>query len=224
MTQVDDLDAYHAIVKGVQEFFLQAQDAISSTEEEHAMPPKGWSAGREATEVKAVRLPLSIIERIARHMERLQAQFRFGRITEGMAIRDLIEIGLDTVESHTLQPQPAQVPMTTQPALPLALEGVPASERVQPVEPAPATEAQPTRKRKTPSSQRKGGNPGIPDETLQRIADERAQCEGLSLRDFAQRLHDRGIYSATAKDGSKVPANPGNLSEWLKQAREQGLL
>jgi hypothetical protein len=205
MTKAVDLGAYRAIAQGVQDFFFQCQ-------EDYAMPPKGWTAGREPTDVKAVRLPRSIIERIAQHVERLQAQFRFGRINEGMAIRDLIEIGLDTIEGHA--PQPHAAP-TQQPAVPLALE------------PAPTTDVQPTRTSKTPSSRRKdgkGGNPGISDETLQQIADERTQCEGLSLREFAQRLHDRGIYSATAKDGSKVPANPGNVSEWLKQARDQGML
>jgi hypothetical protein len=59
---------------------------------------------------------------------------------------------------------------------------------------------------------------------LQAIADERTLCEGLSLREFAQRLHDKGIYSATAKDGGRVPANPGNVKKWLEQARRQGLL
>jgi hypothetical protein len=65
---------------------------------------------------------------------------------------------------------------------------------------------------------------GLPRETLQAIADERTLCEGLSLREFAQRLHARGIYSARAKDGSPVPANPGNVKKWLDQARGAGLL
>lgn len=155
MTQVYDLGAYRALAKGVQEFFLQTQrdahehlfgqqdtydsvdvsckhdntrrgdDALSPTEEEYAMPPKGWTAGREPTEVKAVRLSKSLIDRIAQHVERLQVQFRFGRINEGMAIRDLIEIGLDTVEGHAPQPQVAPV---TQPAIPLAAEPAPATE------------------------------------------------------------------------------------------------
>jgi hypothetical protein len=173
MSQVYDLGAYRAIVKGVQEFFLQTQESshadvccqhdishsidisckhddtrrvdgvLSPTAEEYAMPPKGWTAGREETEVKAVRLPKSLIERIAQHVERLQGQFRFGRINEGMAIRDLLEVGLDTVEGHAPQPQPAQVPLTTQPALPLALEGVPASQ-AQPLAPVtPQQEGQP---------------------------------------------------------------------------------
>jgi hypothetical protein len=46
---------------------------------------------------------------------------------------------------------------------------------------------------------------GLPHEVLERIADERTHCEGLSLSQCAQRLHDKGIYSATAKDGSHKP-------------------
>ena len=65
---------------------------------------------------------------------------------------------------------------------------------------------------------------GLPQEVLERIAEERTHCEGLSLREFAQRLHDKGIYSATASDGSRCPANRGNLQKWLRRAETQGLL
>jgi hypothetical protein len=64
----------------------------------------------------------------------------------------------------------------------------------------------------------------VPPETLQAIADERTLCDGISYSEFAQRLHAKGIYSATAKDGSKVPASTGRLSELLKRARDAGLL
>ena len=64
----------------------------------------------------------------------------------------------------------------------------------------------------------------LPREVLERIAEERTLCEGLSLREFAQRLHDKGIYSAKAKDGSQGPANPGNVKKWLDQARRAGVL
>jgi hypothetical protein len=184
------------------------------------MPPKGWTSGREDMQVKAIRLPTSLVQRIARHVERLQAQFRFGRVHEGMALRDLIERGLDAVEGQTSQP--AQVPLETQPALPLALEGVPPSQ-APPMAPTP----QPARKRATASSRRrdgKGGNPGIPDENLQQIADERTLCEGLSLGDFAQRLFDRGIYRSKSENGSEIPVNRGTITKWLKRAREQGML
>ena len=95
------------------------------------MPPKGWTSGRPQGLVKAVRLTEATIERIARHLERLQGQLSFVRVNEGMAIRHLIEIGLDTVEAGLLQsstpvsavdglqvsetPRTASVPLTEMP-------------------------------------------------------------------------------------------------------------
>jgi hypothetical protein len=87
---------------------------------------------------------------------------------------------------------------------------------------APSAAAAPVRTQ-TPTGQRSAWNK-LPRETLQAIADERTHCEGLSHREFAQRLHEKGIYSATAKDGSKVPANHRRVSEWLERAREEGML
>jgi hypothetical protein len=52
---------------------------------------------------------------------------------------------------------------------------------------------------------------GLPRETLQAIAAERTQCGRLSLRAFAQHLHDRAIYSSTAKDGSRWPVTASTL-------------
>jgi hypothetical protein len=73
------------------------------------MPPKGWTSGRPEGLVKAVRLTEATIERIARHVERLQAQLPFVRVNEGMAIRNLIDIGLGTVETGE-QIQPTATP------------------------------------------------------------------------------------------------------------------
>jgi hypothetical protein len=156
MSQVYNLGAYRAIAKGVQEFFLSClqdmyynvdlsckQDDIQGVnatlllpEKEHAMPPPGWKSGRPEGIVKAVRLTQDIIDRITRYVARLQAELPDDRINEGIALRRLIRIGLDTVESRPAQPQPAHVSLETQPALPLALEGVPASQ-AQSVTPAP---------------------------------------------------------------------------------------
>jgi hypothetical protein len=88
-----------------------------------------------------------------------------------------------------------------------------------PTEPATAeTPAEDLPKRKLPRPH------GLPLETLQAIADERTQCEGLTLREFAQRLFDQGIYASTAKDGIRAPVNPGTLKGWLDRARQEGLL
>jgi hypothetical protein len=68
------------------------------------------------------------------------------------------------------------------------------------------------------------GRPGISHETLQAIADEHTLCEGLNMREFAERLFAKGIYRARAKDGREVPVDHSRLRRWLEQAREQGLL
>jgi hypothetical protein len=72
----------------------------------------------------------------------------------------------------------------------------------------------------TPRPRPRGHRPGIPHETLAAIADERTHCEGLSLRAFARRLYDKGIYRAR----NDKPVDAGTLARWLTQARAQGLL
>jgi hypothetical protein len=68
------------------------------------------------------------------------------------------------------------------------------------------------------------GRPGISREKLQEIADEHTLCEGLTMRDLAQRLFDKDIYRAKGKDGRAVPVDHSRLRRWLEQAREAGLL
>ena len=166
-----------------------------------------------------LRVPTDLIEQVDAFKESLEAERGgFGINRTDMLIR-LIEVGLQTL-TQARQPashpngQEAPTPQpTAQPAIPLALE--PAPTTAHPVDVPQAAE---TPTAKTPARH------GLPREKLQEIADERMQCEGLSLREFAQRLHDRGIYSSRAKDGSPVPANPGNLKKWLDQARDAGVL
>jgi hypothetical protein len=171
--------------------------------------------------------------RFARHVERLQAQLSFVPVNEGMAIRNLIDIGLDTVETGAVRAVLAAAPLeaTATPPQPLP-EPAPQLVTHETLTPEPDTQLSLTPA--PPSLPRAGGHTGrtpptgrtrgISSETLQAIADERVQCHGLSMQDFAQRLHDRGILSATTKDGTKAPANKGNISKWLKQAEEQGML
>jgi hypothetical protein len=61
---------------------------------------------------------------------------------------------------------------------------------------------------------------GLPRATLEAIADERTRYPELSLRAFAMRLYDTGLYRAK---GDK-PADAGALARWLRQAAEEGLL
>ena len=99
-------------------------------------------------------------------------------------------------------------------------QGAPAPETPEPPvavlktsqTPVPA----PTAKRAAPHA--------LPHGKLAEIADEYTRCQGLSYSEFARRLHDKGIWSSTAKNGSRVPANRGNVKKWLDQAREEGLL
>jgi hypothetical protein len=172
------------------------------------MPAKGYRTMGEELENVAIRLPISVVAQVDAHIETLRKAAPWAKVGRSDALRDLVVRGLASLS----QPLPAP---TQQPAVPLALE------------PAPAIQAQPTRTNKTPSSRRKdrkGGNPGISDETLQQIADERTQCEGLSLGEFAQRLFDKNIYRATSTDGTAVPVHRGTLQKWLERAREHGML
>lgn len=72
----------------------------------------------------------------------------------------------------------------------------------------------------TPRPRPRGHRPGLPRTTLAAIAEERTHCEGLSLRAFATRLYDKGIYRAK----NDKPVDAGTLARWLTQARAQGLL
>jgi hypothetical protein len=61
-------------------------------------------------------------------------------------------------------------------------------------------------------------------EDIVKIADARAEYDKLSEREFAQLLYDRKIYRHQAKDGSEVRIPHTTLRQWLKQAREAGVL
>ena len=187
-----------------------------------------------------LRVPTDLIAQVETFKESLEAERGgFGINRTDILIR-LIEVGLQTLtqarqpapplaHQPVTQPAPAShtngqgapTPLpTAQPAIPLALE--PAPKTAHPVDVPQAAEP-PAPAVQTPKAKRPAKH-GLPPEVLARIAEERTHCEGLSLREFAQRLHDNGIYSATAKDGSKVLANPGNITKWLEQARAAGML
>src|SRR5437899_606855 len=104
------------------------------------MPPKGWKSGRDETMLKTVRLPESIMERVVQHVERLQSQFRFARITESMALRDLIERGLDAAESQAIPGGQLLLPIETETHLANAIQAaetiVRTAQQLEAMEPA----------------------------------------------------------------------------------------
>jgi hypothetical protein len=82
-----------------------------------------------------------------RHVERLQAQLSFVQVNEGMAIRNLIEIGLETVEARSPQsPIPRQAPETLEPAPPLVTHETltPEPDAQLPLTQEPAVPVQPS--------------------------------------------------------------------------------
>jgi hypothetical protein len=189
---------------------------------ERGRPPKGVERSNIL-----LRIPSALIEQVDTFKASLEAERGGFAINRTDILIRLIEVGLQTL-TQARQPvtQPALASHTngtgasapqppTQPAIPLALE--PAPKTAEPVDVPQALET-PAPKAKRPASH------ALPPETLQAIAEERIHCEGLSLRQFAERLHAKGIYSATAKDGSRVPANPGNVKKWLDEARAAGVL
>ena len=196
------------------------------------MPSKGYRTMGEELENVAMRLPMSVVAQVDAHIDTLRKGAPWAKVGRSDALRDLVVRGLQSLSpsqpTPPIQPQPAQVPLTTQPALPIALEGVPASERVQPPAPVLVVEPQAAHKSKTPSSRRKdgkGGNPGLPDEKLQQIADTAAQYDQLSFAELSQLLFERGIHRATdSTTGEEKPVNPGTLKRQLDRAREQGML
>lgn len=177
----------------------------------------------------SVRMTTDLLDRVDAYIDTLAARIPGLRLERSRGICLMLERLLE-LETSTpqlppqpaatqlpLMPQPQPTPTTQpQPAIPLALE------------PAPAAEVQPARKSKTPSSRRKdgkGGNPGIPDEKLQQIAETAAQYDKLSLTELSQLLFDLGIHRATdSNTGKEKPVNPGTLKKQLDRAREQGML
>jgi len=187
------------------------------------MPSKGYRTMGEELENVAMRLPMSVLAQVDAHIETLRKAAPWAKVGRSDALRDLVVRGLQSLSHPSPQPTqrtPRQPATTQQPALPIALEGVPASQ-AQPLAPAP----RPARTSKTPSRPRKGGNPGLSPELLQQIADTAAQHDKLSFAELSQLLFDRGIHRATdSTTGEAKPVNPGTLKKQLDRAREQGLL
>jgi hypothetical protein len=176
---------------------------------------------QEAVEPVLLRIPPALLQRVERCQRRMAVQ-EDATITRTEAFWRIIEAGCAALErQQSGQDTPVIYPIPEISASETPAPSTPAAQAPGTSDTPGATEEAVTEQkstRKAPAAH------GLPRETLEAIADERTRCEGLSYSEFAQRLHDRGIYSSRAKDGSLVPANRGNVKKWLDQAREAGLL
>jgi hypothetical protein len=156
-----------------------------------------------------VRMPVDLIAQIDDYAASVQAQIGIidVNISRGMAIRELVKRGLQSVQAGSLPPhQPRPHLATVDEPEPMAAPAPPMTVQQAPEVLSPET---------APRHQR-----GLPREKLQEIADERTTCQGLTIRAFAQRLYDKGIYRS--KDNK--PAEAGWLLRQLKKAQDEGLL
>jgi len=88
--------------------------------------------------------------------------------------------------------------------------------------PLPIDESPPVQ---APAPRQKQRKDALPQPLLEAIAEERTHCEGLTIREFAQRLYDKGIYRATSrKDGTEQPGDAGWVHRQLAKAKAEGLL
>jgi hypothetical protein len=113
-------------------------------------PPARGRPRQAPTVAVSVRMTTDLLDRVDGYIDTLAARIPGLRLERSRGIclmlERLFELEASATQSQPtppIPPQPAQVPLTPQPALPIALEGVPASERVQPLAPAPQQEAQP---------------------------------------------------------------------------------
>ena len=110
------------------------------------MPAKGSRTMGEELENVAMRLPVSVLPQVDAHIDTLRKTAPWAKVGRSDALRDLVVRGLQSLAQPAppVPPQPAHLSIETQPAVPIALEGVPPSQ-TQPVAPTP----QPARKRPT---------------------------------------------------------------------------
>jgi hypothetical protein len=196
---------------------------------------RGRPRGVESHHVM-VRMPVDLIAQIDAYAASLQEQISISDVTisRGMAIRELVKRGLQTVQAEPLPPQEPRpaAPMALTPQPPSHLETVEEPEPMAPPRPPMAAPQGPEVPRPASASdeERIGETPrtqsqrGLPREKFLEIVDMAAQYDKLSRGELSQLLYDRGVYRAKAKDGREVPVNRGTLQKWLDQARDAGLL
>jgi hypothetical protein len=194
------------------------------------MPMAGRPKREEEVTPILLRIPPALLERVQRCQALLQLQTG-ASVTRTAAFWHILEAGCDALEGRET-PAPVQIPISRISEISslsiskiseisgedLSVPGFGSpeddTEPLVPVVAGPQTTEAPAHH----------GRPGISRETLQAIADERTLCEGLNMREFAERLFAKSIYRAKAKDGREVPVDHSRLRRWLAQAQEQGLL
>ena len=207
------------------------------------MPTRGRpSRGYDASAI-LLRVPTDLLQRIETYQARIEAQIGLPVTRQALLVR-LLTQAIDAIERPASPALSAETVRNERPSengnmgvqegyppelkqyqkmVQATIAGAKDIFKDPPIQTLPPPAVQhphtlPARTRTAPAPR------GLPRETLEAIAQERTHCEGLSLSEFAQRLHDKGIYSATAKNGSRGPVNKGNLAKWLERAREAGLL
>jgi hypothetical protein len=182
----------------------------------------------EAVTPVLLRIPPALLARVNRCKAQLELQGDIS-LSRTEVFWRLLELGCGVLEAQMSGLEPKQTtptppaPMapshlaTVDEAEPMAAPALPMAVPQAPEPDHPASMADVERTTETPSrrSQR-----GLPREKLEEIADEWTRCQGLSLREFAQRLYDKGIYRAK---GDK-PAEAGWLSRLLAKAQVEGVL
>jgi hypothetical protein len=190
---------------------------------------RGRPRGVESQHVM-VRMPVDLIAQIDAYAASLQERIGISdmAISRGMAIRELVKRGLQSVQAGPQMPQeprPAAPPaQASQPPPHLATVDEPEPMAAPPASAAPRPESALDEGRivetRTPRSQR-----GLPPEKLQEIAEAAAEYDKLSLDDLSKLLFDRNIYRARdSHSGEEKPVNRGNLQKWLKRAQTEGML
>ena len=180
---------------------------------------RGRPRGVESQHVM-VRMPVDLIAQIDAYAASVQAQIGIidVNISRGMAIRELVKRGLQSVQANPMaQASKPPMPQAPPPQAPLPSSHLATVEEPEPMAPPMARSQAPA----APSPEAAHRNQrGLPREKFLEIVDDRTLCQELPIRDFAQRLYDKGIYRAK---GDK-PAEVGWLSRQLKKAQAEGML
>ena len=175
---------------------------------------RGRPKGTESTHVM-IRMPNDLLTQIDAYAETLEAQIGMSdvSVSRAMAVRELCKKGLQSLTSAP----PASQPQTLQPYT--TPEPAPASHTNGQGAPALAVAMPQAAETPTPRARRPASH-ALSPATLQAIADERTHCEGLSLRDFAKRLHEKvSILRQPRTEAVCQPIQATSQSGWSRHGQ-----